>query len=100
MHMSGLERLQKQETQMNTLDQKLVHTILQEIDTHLNQGILPVHNGHLEHLCEEGNILEYLLHMKSEGLISGDLVTRGTNSMPFRMTNIRLTYVGIRALRS
>jgi len=100
MDVSRLERLLKQETQMNTLDQKLVHTILQEIDSHLNQGILPVHNGHLEHLCEEGNILEYLLHMKSEGLISGDLVTRGTNSMPFRMTNIRLTYVGIRALRS
>ena len=95
-----LARVLKQKTEMNTLDQKLVHSILQEIDSHLTQGILPVHNGHLEHLCEEGNILEYLLHMKSEGLISGDLVTRGTNSMPFRMTNIRLTYVGIRALRS
>jgi hypothetical protein len=59
-----------------------------------------VHNGHLEHLCEEGKILEYLLSMKSGGLISGDLVTRGANSLPYRITNIRLTYAGIRALRS
>jgi hypothetical protein len=85
---------------MNTLDQKLVHTILKEIDTHLTRGVLPVHNGHLEHLCEEGKILEYLLSMKSGGLISGDLVTRGANSLPYRITNIRLTYAGIRALRS
>lgn len=66
----------------------------------MTRGILPVHNGHLEHLSEEGKILEYLLFMKSEGLISGDLITRGANSLPYRITNIRLTYVGIRALRS
>ena len=99
MLVSKLERVLKQETEMNTLDQKLVHTILQEIDSHLNQGILPVHNGHLEHLCEEGNILEYLLYMKSEGLISGDLIRIGVDGRPYRMTNIRLTYIGLRALR-
>ena len=88
------------EAEMNTLDQELIHTILQEIDTNLNRGVLPVHNDHLKHLSEEGKVLEYLLYMKSEGLISGDLITRGTNSTPFRITNIRLTYMGIRALRS
>lgn len=85
---------------MNTPDQNLVHTILKEIDSHLTRGVLPVHNGHLEHLSEEGKVLEYLLLMKSERLISGDLVTRGANSRPFRITNIRLTYAGIRALRA
>jgi hypothetical protein len=98
--MVKFERALTQKTEMDTLDQKLIHTILKEIDTHLTQGILPVHNGHLEHLSGEGKILEYLLFMKNEGLISGDLVTRGANSMPYRITNIRLTYVGIRALRS
>lgn len=85
---------------MSTLDQKLLQTILLEIDSHLSQGILPVHNGHLKDISEEGDVLEYLLLMKKEGLISGDLVTKGTNSRPFRMTNIRLTYLGIRLLRS
>ncbi len=85
---------------MSTLNQNLVQTILQEIDAHLNRGVLPVHNGHLEHLSEEGKILEYLLFMKGEGLISGDLVTKGTNNTPYRITNIRLTYIGIKALRS
>jgi hypothetical protein len=85
---------------MSTLDQKLIHSILQEIDASLSHGVLPVHNGHLKHLSEEGQILEYLLLMKTQGLISGDLVTKCATSAPYRMTNIRLTYVGIKALRS
>jgi hypothetical protein len=85
---------------MNTLDQKLIHTILHEIDSNLSQGVLPVHNGHLKHLLEDGDVMDYLLSMKSDGLISGDLVTRGVNGTPYRLTNIRLTYVGIKALRS
>ncbi|MEK6288941.1 MAG: hypothetical protein AABO57_24750 [Acidobacteriota bacterium] len=85
---------------MSTLDQKLLQTILVKIDSNLSQGILPVHNGHLKDLSAEADVLEYLLFMKKEGLISGDLVTKGTNSTPFRMTNIRLTYLGIRVLRS
>lgn len=85
---------------MSTLDQKLLQTILVKIDSNLSQGILPVHNGHLKDLSGETDVLEYLLFMKKEGLISGDLVTKGTNSTPFRMTNIRLTYLGIRVLRS
>lgn len=85
---------------MSTLDQKLSQTILAEIDSHLSQGILPVHNGHLKDLSGEGDVLDCLLLMKKEGLISGDLVTKGANSTPYRMTNIRLTYLGIKVLRS
>jgi len=85
---------------MTTLDQKLLQTILVEIDSHLSRGILPVHNGHLKELSDEANVLDCLLLMKKQGLISGDLVTKGANSTPYRMTNIRLTYLGIRVLRS
>ena len=85
---------------MSTLDQKHLQTILAEIDSQLGQGILPVHNGHLKNLSDESDVLDYLLLMKKEGLISGDLVTKGANSTPYRMTNIRLTYLGIRVLRS
>jgi hypothetical protein len=85
---------------MNALDQKLLQTILQEIDSRLSQGILPVHNGHLQELSQEEEVLKYLLYMKKQGLISGDLVTKGANSTPYRMTNIRLTYLGIKVLRS
>ena len=85
---------------MKALDHNLLQAILQEIDTNLNQGILPVHNGHLQKLSREGEVLEYLIVMKKEGLISGDLVTKGHDSIPYRITNIRLTYLGIKMLRS
>ncbi|HZM87923.1 MAG TPA: hypothetical protein VFF31_15480 [Blastocatellia bacterium] len=85
---------------MDTLDQKLLQTILAEIDSHLSQGILPVHNGHLKDLSKEKDVLDCLLLMKKQGLISGDLVTKGTDSTPYRMTNIRLTYLGIKVLRT
>jgi hypothetical protein len=85
---------------MDTLDQELVRTILREIEARLNQGVLPVHNGHMQALSQGEDVLKYLLLMKEDGLISGDLVTKGANNAPFRMTNIRLTYLGIRVLRS
>jgi len=88
------------ETAMSTLDQELIQTILGEIDSHLRNGVLPVHNGHLKELSDDTDVLQHLLLMKERGLISGDLVTKGTNSAPYRMTNIRLTYLGIRVLRS
>lgn len=81
------------------IDRELIHTILQEIDTLLKSGVLPVTVDHLKHLSQEGNMLEYLMVMKTEGLISGDLITIGVNTTPHRMTNIRLTYIGIRSLR-
>ncbi|HKY04355.1 MAG TPA: hypothetical protein VJQ56_05675 [Blastocatellia bacterium] len=84
---------------MSTVDRDLIHAILQEIDALLRRGVLPVHNDHHKHLRED-NILEYLIIMKNQGLISGDLITIGTETRPYRMTNIRLTYAGIRALRA
>ncbi len=85
---------------MAELDQDVVQTILKDIDARLSQGILPVHNGHLKDLFDEGEVLGYLLSMKNAGLISGDLITKGVDSTPYRITNIRLTYAGIKALRS
>lgn len=85
---------------MITLDQQVLQTILREIDSRLSQGFLPVHNGSLQEVSQTEETLEYLLLMKKEGLISGDLITKGANSTPYRMTNIRLTYLGIRVLRS
>jgi hypothetical protein len=85
---------------MTALDQDVVQTILKDIDARLSQGILPVHNGHLQDLFEGDEVLGYLLSMKNAGLISGDLITKGVDSTPYRITNIRLTYAGIKALRS
>lgn len=85
---------------MTALDQDVVQTILKDIDARLSQGILPVHNGHLKDLFNEDEVLGYLLSMKNAGLISGDLITKGVDSTPYRITNIRLTYAGIKALRS
>lgn len=84
--------------EMSTLDRELMHTILQEIDTCMHQGVLPLHDDYLKHLSERGQILEYLLVMKSERLIGGALVTKGINNTPHRMTNISLTHLGRRAL--
>jgi hypothetical protein len=85
---------------MLVLDEELAQCILSEIDARLSNGVLPVHNGHLEAVSQDKQMLDYLILMKKEGLISGDVVTKGVGSTPFRMTNIRLTYLGIRALRS
>ena len=86
--------------QMSRLDKGLIYTILQEIDTCLHRGDLPLHDDYLKHLSEAGEILEYLLFMKNERLIGGALVTKGINNTPHRMTNICLTYLGRRALHS
>ncbi len=83
---------------INRTDRELTRQILQQIDTLLKRGILPVSVDHLKHLRLQGDILEYLMTLKSEGLISGDLITIGAGGTPHRMTNIRLTYSGIKAL--
>ena len=82
------------------LDEKVIHAVLQEIDSQLKAGVLPVNDGHLTRLCEEGNVLDYLLYMKDEGLISGNIVKKGADRTPHKMVNIRLTYQGMRALRN
>jgi len=85
---------------MSQLDQNLVQMFLREIDTRLTSGILPVHDGHLKHISDSEAVLDCLLLLKKQGLISGDVVTKGAAAAPCRMTNIRLTYLGIRSLRS
>ena len=85
---------------MSTLDQELTHSILAGIDSHLSKGVMPVHNGHLTDLPGEGDLMDWLLSLRRDGLISGDLVTRGADNTPYRMTNLRLTYLGIKTLKS
>lgn len=80
-------------------NRELTHNILQGIDALLKDGVLPVSNDHLKHLIEEGDILKHLIALKNEGLISFDLITISSTGAPHRITNIRLTYTGIRALR-
>lgn len=81
------------------INQESTQAILREIDALLKNGVLPVNNDHLKHLSQGGKILDDLITMKNEGLISGDLIRISNDGTPHRMTNIRLTYVGIRALR-
>lgn len=82
------------------MKQELITNTLQEIDALLKRGVIPVNNGHLGHLSEDLDILSQLLLMKSEGLICGDVVTIGSGvARPHRMTNIRLTCLGIRTLQ-
>jgi hypothetical protein len=81
------------------MKQETIKDTLQEIDALLKRGVLPVSNGHLNHLSQEGDILAQLLLMKSEGLICGDVITIGADVVrPHRMTNIRLTCLGMRRL--
>jgi hypothetical protein len=85
---------------MGTLSQELVHSILAGIHSQLRKGVLPVHNGHLKDLPSDRDVMDCLLTLRRDGLISGDLVTRGANNTPYRMTNLRLTYLGIKTLKS
>ncbi|HVG20177.1 MAG TPA: hypothetical protein VNI02_14095 [Blastocatellia bacterium] len=81
------------------MNQELSLKTLREIDSLLKQGTLPVHNEHLNHLSADEDMLHYLISLKNEGLISGDIVTIGSDRVkPHRMTNIRLTYKGIKML--
>ena len=86
--------------EISAIDQELMHTILQEIDACMHQGVLPLHDDYLKHLSGSGQILEYLLVLKNERLIGGALVTKGIHNTPHRMTNISLTHLGRRALLS
>lgn len=83
---------------MNLFDQNLMRTVLLEIDNQLKQGRLPVDDSRLTHLCEEGEVLEYLLYLKNKGLISANVVKKGAEGTLHKMVNIRLTYLGMKAL--
>jgi hypothetical protein len=82
------------------MENELIIDTLMEIEALLKRGVLPVNNAHLDHLSKEGNILGDLLSMKREGLICGAVVAIGEIARPYRMTNIRLTCLGIRMLQS
>jgi hypothetical protein len=93
-------RILSGELRETNMDQELSLRTLREIDSLLKQGTLPVHNGHLSHLSAEEDVLHFLISLKTDGLISGDIVTIGSAPVkPHRMTNIRLTYKGIKMLR-
>jgi hypothetical protein len=83
---------------MNLFDQNLIHTVLLEIDSQLKQGMLPVDDRHLAHLCKEGEVLEYLFYLKTRGLISANVVKKGVEGTLHKMVNIRLTYLGMKSL--
>lgn len=83
---------------MNLLDQNLMQAVLLEIDSQLKQGVQPIEDRHLAHLCEDGAVLECLLHLKNRGLISANVVKKGAEGVLYKMVNIRLTYLGMRAL--
>ena len=85
---------------LNPFDQDLIHTVLLEINSQLQQGAQPVDDRQLAHLCEgeEGKVLEYLLYLKNRGLISANVVKKGAEGALYKMVNIRLTYLGMRSL--
>jgi hypothetical protein len=81
------------------IDQKLVHSILREIDAKSKAGVAPVTSDLLSPLGQGSEVLEHLLAMKGGKVISGDLISEALTQRPRRMTSIRLTYSGIRLLR-
>jgi hypothetical protein len=86
---------------MSTVDEKLANSALKEIDRLLKLGMIPVNNGHLRGLNAEVDVLDLSLVLRHGGLISGDLITVGAHGgTPHKMTNIRLTYVGIKKLNT
>lgn len=82
------------------LDQKLKRQILQEIGRLTKELSLPINSEHLEHLSEEADMLAVLISMKDEGLVGGEVVRIGHERLAHRMTNIRLTYNGLKILHS
>ncbi len=84
---------------MSQVDEELVDGTLLEIERLIRTGVTPVHNGHLRSLTNEGDVLDLLLSMRLRGLIRGDLVKVGPGEgVPHKLTNIRLTYVGVRQI--
>jgi hypothetical protein len=82
------------------LDQKLRRQILQEIGRLTKELSLPINSEKLEPLSDEVDMLAVLLSMKEEGLIGGEVVRIGRERAAHRMTNIRLTYNGLKILHS
>ena len=81
------------------IDRELVYALLREIDSQSKAGVVPVTSDMLEPLGRGANVLEHLVAMREGKVISGDLIKELISGTPRRMTNIRLTYAGLRVLR-
>jgi len=81
-------------------DEKLKREILQEVGRMSRELLLPINSEHLNHLGAEVDMLAVLVSMKDEGLIGGEVVRIGHDRTLHRMTNIRLTYNGLKVVHS
>ncbi|HEY6330830.1 MAG TPA: hypothetical protein VI756_15975 [Blastocatellia bacterium] len=79
---------------------ELVHALLNEIDSKSKEGIAPITSDMLEQSGHGAEVLEYLIAMKTGRIISGDIIRERLSGIPRKMTSIRLTYAGLRALRT
>ncbi len=82
------------------LDEQLKREVLKEVGRLTKEHSLPIHSEHLDHLSDEVDMLTFLISMKDEGLIGGEVVRIGRERAVHRMTNIRLTYDGLKILHS
>jgi len=80
------------------VDEELKREILKEIGKLSKELSLPIHSEHLAHLSDD--MLQILISLKDEGLIGGEVVRIGHGRAAHRMTNIRLTYNGLKILHS
>jgi len=80
-------------------EEQLKREVLKEIGKLSKELALPIHSEHLAHLAE-GDMLPILISMKDEGFIGGEVVRIGYDRAVHRMTNIRLTYKGLKELNS
>jgi hypothetical protein len=86
---------------MSEVDEKLVDSALKEINRLVKEGVIPVDNGHLRRLMDQAELMDLLVLMRHGALISGTLVTAGARGRaPQKMLNIRLTYTGLRRLKT
>lgn len=102
----GLSRLEPHEPIYDFLDsvcmadEQLKREILKEIGRLSKELALPIHSEDLAHLSNDVDMLQFLISMKDEGLIGGEVVRIGYDRIAHRMTNIRLTYNGLKVLQS
>jgi len=81
------------------INRELVYALLREIDSQSKAGVVPVTSDMPEPLGQGADVLEHLVAMREGKVISGDLIKELISGTPRRMTNIRLTYAGLKMLR-
>src|SRR5262249_49815307 len=82
------------------LDEQLKREVLKEIGRLSRELSLPIHSEHLEHLSDEIDMLPFLISMREEGFMGGEVVRMGGERAFKRITNIRLTYDGLKILHA